>query len=155
MRIGGRSIVTRFYPNDPARPAKAAAIARRRSANAAYDSIRPTSTGAASPIIVQQNPRGGAALPLLAASAAFCFSLALYFPGFMSFDSAYQYWQARSGHFSNLSPVAMTALWRAVDAGWPSPAALLTLHLAAFWLGVACYVGAWLAYALAAETAEA
>jgi hypothetical protein len=135
MLVGCRSIVARFYPN--------AALTRTRSQSAcvaveaAYDSLRPTSTRAASPITVQPPSRHAAVAPVLAAGAALCFSVALYYPGFMSFDSAYQYWQARSGRFSNLSPVTMTALWRAVDSLWPSPAALLVLHFTAYWTGIA------------------
>ena len=75
-------------------------------------------------------------LPVVAGSLALAFSLALYFPGYLSFDSAYQFWQVRTGHFSNQSPVVMTALWQAVNALWPSPAAMLTLHFAAYWTGL-------------------
>jgi hypothetical protein len=76
------------------------------------------------------------AIPALAGVAAFGATLLLFYPGFQSFDSAYQYWQARTGHYSNQSPVVMTALWGALNAAWPSPAALLVLHLAAYWIGI-------------------
>ena len=81
-------------------------------------------------------PTSRSVLPVLAGSIALAFSVGLYFPGYLSFDSAYQFWQARTGHFSNQSPVVMTALWRAVDAVWPSPAAMLTLHFVAYWTGL-------------------
>ena len=86
--------------------------------------------------ITHGNPLSRRVLPVLAGSLALAFSIGLYFPGYLSFDSAYQYWQVRTGHFSNLSPVVMTALWQAVNALWPSPAAMLTLHFAAYWTGL-------------------
>jgi hypothetical protein len=67
---------------------------------------------------------------------AFAFSVVLYYPGYLSFDSAYQYWQVRTGQVSNQSPVAMIALWQLVDALWPAPAAMLVLHFAAYWTGL-------------------
>jgi hypothetical protein len=76
------------------------------------------------------------ALPVVVAAAGFGFSLIVLFPGWLSYDSSFQYWQVRTGEFSNLSPVVMTALWRGVHSLLPSPAAMLTLHLAAFWIGI-------------------
>ena len=55
--------------------------------------------------------------------AAFAASVLIFYPGFLSFDSAYQFWQARTGHFSNQSPVVMTALMAAIGL---LPAALST-----------------------------
>ncbi len=84
-------------------------------------------------------PRPGPArnaLPVLVGAAALAFSVCLYFPGWLSFDSAYQLWQVRTGHFSNQSAVTMAALWKLVYALWPSPGALLALHFAAFWAGL-------------------
>jgi hypothetical protein len=85
---------------------------------------------------VQQESALRTAIPALVGMAAFAASVLIFYPGFQSFDSAYQFWQARTGHFSNQSPVVMTALWSAINAWWPSPAALLIVHLAAYWLGV-------------------
>jgi hypothetical protein len=86
--------------------------------------------------IVQGNTFFPDVPPVLAGSLALVFSVGLYFPGYLSFDSAFQFWQARTGHFSNQSPVVMTALWQAVNALWPSPAAMLTLHFLAYWTGL-------------------
>ena len=80
--------------------------------------------------------RAGSVPTVLVGIAGVAFSVCLYFPGYLSFDSAYQYWQVRTGQVSNQSPVAMIALWRIVDALWPSPAAMLTLHFAAYWTGL-------------------
>lgn len=80
--------------------------------------------------------RAGNVLTVLVGLAGLAFSVCLYFPGYLSFDSAYQYWQVRTGRVSNQSPVAMIALWQLVDALWPSPAAMLALHFAAYWTGL-------------------
>ena len=75
-------------------------------------------------------------MPLLTGLAALTFSVCLYFPGYLSYDSAYQFWQVRTGQFSNQSSVVMPALWKAVYPLWPSPGALLTLHFVTYWLGI-------------------
>ncbi len=72
----------------------------------------------------------------LLVSLGFCISLALLYPGHYSFDSAYQYWQARTGEFSNVTPVAMIGLWSALLAVFGNPASLLCLNLGMFWAGL-------------------
>jgi hypothetical protein len=77
---------------------------------------------------------------------AACFALAglaihgaIFYPGWLSFDSAYQLWQARHLHFNNLSPAPMTAwlavLLRIFDT--QSAAPLFFFHLILFWVGSA------------------
>jgi hypothetical protein len=61
---------------------------------------------------------------------------ALFYPGAMSFDSAYQWWQARGGESTNIHGVGMTWLWRAGNALAPGPGALFVLQLALFWGGL-------------------
>lgn len=73
---------------------------------------------------------------LLVGCAAAAFSVCFYFPGYLSYDSAFQFWQVRTNEFSNQSPVVMTALWRAVHMLWASPASMLTLHFIAYWAGL-------------------
>jgi hypothetical protein len=75
-------------------------------------------------------------VPLAAGFAAFAVCVAVLFPGWMSYDSSHQFWQVRTGEFTNLSPVVMTALWSAVHALVPRPSALFLLHLAAYWSGI-------------------
>ena len=76
------------------------------------------------------------AVALATGSAAFALSVAVLFPGWMSYDSSFQFWQVRTGEFSNLSPVVMTALWSVVHAVAPRPSALFLLHQAAYWTGI-------------------
>lgn len=63
-------------------------------------------------------------------------TLAAFYPGHVSFDSAFQFWQARTGQYANLSPVAMTGLWALVHRAWPGSGGLFTLHVVLYWAGV-------------------
>jgi hypothetical protein len=68
--------------------------------------------------------------------------VSLFFPGWLSFDSAYQLWQARHWYFNNLSPVPMTA-WLAVLTrvfSTDSAAPLFIFHLMLFWFGCALLI---------------
>jgi hypothetical protein len=60
-----------------------------------------------------------------------------FYPGAMSFDSAYQWWQARGGESSNIHGVGMTWLWRAGNALAPGPGVIFVLQLLLFWGGLA------------------
>jgi hypothetical protein len=63
----------------------------------------------------------------------------VFYPGWLSFDSAYQLWQARHYHFNNLSPVPVTAwlatLQRVFNTETEAP--LFIFHLLLFWTGCA------------------
>ena len=61
----------------------------------------------------------------------------IFYPGAMSFDSAYQWWQARGGESTNIQGVGMTWLWRAGNALAPGPGAMFGLQLLLFWSGLA------------------
>ena len=75
--------------------------------------------------------------PWLLAVAGALATIVLLYPGQYPFDSAYQLWQARSGHFNDVSPVAMTALWSGLLHLAHDPALLLGVNLAMFWTGIA------------------
>ncbi len=60
-----------------------------------------------------------------------------FYPGAMSFDSAYQWWQARGGESTNIQGVGMTWFWRATNAVAPGPGAMFLLQLLLFWSGLA------------------
>lgn len=75
--------------------------------------------------------------PWLAALAGFLLSLWLFYPGYLSWDSAYQWYQVRSGDWNNVHPVIMTLIWSATERLWPGPGGLFLLHLALYWLGLA------------------
>ena len=68
---------------------------------------------------------------------------AIFFPGYLSFDSAHQWWQARHNAISTLSPPGQVLLLRALALPFGSllpggaPTALYALNIAAFWACVA------------------
>ena len=79
---------------------------------------------------------------LIAVSLAATLLYALaFFPGVIGFDSAYQWWQARSGETSNIHGIGMTWLWYAADFLSESPAPLFVLQLALFWCGLVLIAG--------------
>lgn len=75
-------------------------------------------------------------LCIVAAAGAVAYALVFY-PGAMSFDSAYLWWQARGGESTNVYGVGMTWLWRAGNALTPGPGALFVLQLLLLWGGLA------------------
>ena len=80
------------------------------------------------------------ALPWLAAAACAGVAVVVLYPGQFAFDSAYQWWQARSGRFGNGSPVAMVALWAVLLDLTGNPASLFCLNLIVYWTGLALCV---------------
>lgn len=83
-----------------------------------------------------------ASFPWLIALLGAIATIALLYPGQYPFDSAYQLWQARSGQFSNISPVSMTALWSLLLRFGANPAVLLCLNVVLLWIGLALCVSA-------------
>lgn len=66
-------------------------------------------------------------LPLLPA-ALFSLLLAAAWPGYLSFDSALQFWQARHGTFFDIAPPLLPALWwLGLQAGLPATTTPLLL----------------------------
>lgn len=82
-------------------------------------------------------PRFARIAPWLIAPAGFAFDIAAFWPGQMSFDSAYAWWQARGGETTNIAPPMFFHVWRALDAIAEGPGAMFALHLALFWSGLA------------------
>jgi len=62
----------------------------------------------------------------------------LFFPGYMSFDSAFQYWQVRTGEWSSIHPVIMQLHWWLTDQLIVGPGGLFVFYLCVFF--VALYV---------------
>jgi hypothetical protein len=80
---------------------------------------------------------GASRLAWTIALAGFAFDVAAYWPGQMSFDSAYAWWQARGGATTNIAPPSFIYIWRACDALLEGPGLVFALHLALFWSGLA------------------
>lgn len=74
------------------------------------------------------------------AALAALLSIVVLYPGQYPFDSAYQLWQARTGNYANVSPVAMPVLWSFLLSFGGDPASLLALNLAMYWCGLALCV---------------
>jgi hypothetical protein len=83
-----------------------------------------------------------ATVPWLIAIAGFSFDVAAFWPGQMSFDSAYAWWQARGGETTDIAPPMFIFVWRIVDALHEGPGLMFALHLALFWSGLALLAGA-------------
>lgn len=81
-------------------------------------------------------------LPWLVALAGIAFDLAAFWPGQMSFDSAYAWWQARGGAGTDIVPPLFVWTWRAGNLLSDGPGAVFALHLALFWSGLALLVRA-------------
>ena len=81
-------------------------------------------------------------LPWLIAIAGFALDVAAFWPGQMSFDSAYAWWQARGGETTDITPPAFVLVWRACNALIEGPGLVFALHLVLFWSGLALLAGA-------------
>ena len=75
-------------------------------------------------------------LPWVLAVAGFAFDIAAYWPGQMSFDSAYTWWQARGGTTTDIVPPMFVLAWRFCDLFVDGPGLLFALHLLLFWVGL-------------------
>jgi hypothetical protein len=94
------------------------------------------------PLSSGRNARLGATLPWLIAIAGFAFDIAAFWPGQMSFDSAYAWWQARGGDTTDIAPPMFIFVWRIADAMHEGPGLMFALHLVLFWNGLALLAGA-------------
>jgi len=84
----------------------------------------------------------GVLSPSLAGLFGFSATLYLFYPGFMSWDSTWQFKQAVTGEINNAHPPIMVYLWAATNRVLYGPAGMLALQSAAYWTGivlVACY----------------
>lgn len=81
--------------------------------------------------------RGLPWLPWLLALGGFAFDLAVYWPGMMSFDSAYAWWQARGGASTDITAPVLVWMWRLCTHLLDGPGLPFAFHLALFWSGLA------------------
>jgi hypothetical protein len=75
--------------------------------------------------------------PWLVAALLFALVAYLFYPGALSWDSGYQWYQVRTGQWDSVHPVIMTALWSLTDRVLPGPGGYFLLQLAAYWSGLA------------------
>lgn len=84
----------------------------------------------------ERNARAAHAALVVAALAGVAFYAAIFFPGTVPFDSAYQWWQARGHTTTNIHGIGMLWLWRASDALASGPAPMFVAQLGLLWLGL-------------------
>lgn len=83
-------------------------------------------------------PRASHPAPVAAiAIAVFAIALFALYPGFYTFDSAYQLYQARTGEYHSLQPPTMALAWSGLLAVGLPAGALLVVHLGALCAGAA------------------
>jgi hypothetical protein len=79
----------------------------------------------------------GSLLPWTAAVAAAGALFLLFQPGWFTFDTAVQWWMARSGQVDSTHPAVMVRLWQASRALLPDPQGFFALQLLLLWGGLA------------------
>jgi len=63
-------------------------------------------------------------------------TFSIYYPGFMSEDSFFQFAEARSGVYDDNNPPLMAFIWRQVDQIYPGQTGMLALQLILYWGGL-------------------
>ncbi|MGB7759185.1 MAG: hypothetical protein WBL61_05105 [Bryobacteraceae bacterium] len=76
------------------------------------------------------------------ALACFLLTLAVYYPGYMSFDSIYQLQGAREGVTDNWNPPMMAYVWRVLDRIVPGPGGMLIVNAGLFWFALGAIAAA-------------
>lgn len=88
------------------------------------------------------SPRRAAALAWMLAACGLALDIVAWWPGFMSFDAAYTWWQARGNTTTDITPPVFVWLWRLTGTVVEGPAGPFLLHLCLFWAGLALLVNA-------------
>lgn len=76
------------------------------------------------------------------AAAGFALTLATFWPGYLSWDSAYQWWQARGGALDPAHPPVMVRTWQLVRMVLPDPGGMLAVPAAIWWVAMAIFANA-------------
>ena len=76
-------------------------------------------------------------LPWLTALAGIGVTLLLFYPGYLSWDSAYQWWQARHENFNTVHPPLFGMIWRACERVWQGPGGMFVLQTSLLWASLA------------------
>ncbi len=78
----------------------------------------------------------------LAALAGLALTLAAFWPGYLSWDSAFQWWQARGGGIDTTHPPVMVRAWQLAGLALPLPGGVLLLQAALWWGVLALFANA-------------
>lgn len=87
------------------------------------------------PESARRRPATGACWLMALVAAAFAASV--FWPGMLSNDAAYMWWQARGGPLDTIHSPAFVYLWRVLAPLADSPAPVFLLQLGLFWAGLA------------------
>ena len=68
--------------------------------------------------------------PWAAALLGLAVSLWVFWPGYMSWDSAFQWWQSRHDTFDSVHPPLMAMIWQLSDRVVPGPGGMFALQAA-------------------------
>jgi hypothetical protein len=80
--------------------------------------------------------------PWLAAATGLALTLLLFWPGYMSWDSAYQWWQSRHDQFDSVHPPLMAMIWQLTDRVVEGPGGMLALQATLLWSALAVFASA-------------
>ena len=80
--------------------------------------------------------------PWTAALLGLAVTLAVFWPGYMSWDSAYQWWQARHDRFDSVQPPLMAMIWQLSDRVVDGPGGMFALQAALLWSALALFASA-------------
>ena len=80
--------------------------------------------------------------PWYAACLGIWLTLYLFYPGYMSWDSAYQWWQVRHGVFDPAHPIVMVAIWRSTEMILPGPGGYFIFQTCLYWLSLGLFASA-------------
>jgi len=75
----------------------------------------------------------------IAGAAGLALTLWLFFPGYMSWDSAYQWWQVRHGIVDPIFPPVMGGIWRVTEWLSPGPGGYFLYQATLYWLAFAAF----------------
>ena len=75
----------------------------------------------------------------LAGAVGLALTLWLFFPGYMSWDSAYQWWQVRHGIVDPIFPPVMGGIWRVTEWLSPGPGGYFLYQATLYWLAFAAF----------------
>ncbi len=80
--------------------------------------------------------------PWLAALLGLAAALLVFWPGYMSWDSAYQWWQARQDSFDSVHPPLMAMIWQLSDRVVEGPGGMFALQATLLWSALAMFAAA-------------
>jgi hypothetical protein len=78
----------------------------------------------------------------LAAFFGISVTLWLFYPGYLSWDSAYQWWQVRHHLIDPAHPPIMVMIWRSTDALIPGPGGYFIYQIVLYWLSLLLFIQA-------------